>query len=966
VSLLQPVDGALFVADGCIQARHVGWNDAAGSAGQLLPIREDAQGFVALATASQCESDERMPGLPVPDPDPAEGVQGFGAHALEMIGAAESIVGALVVRVALQDLEQLRDGLVGTPGMEVDQRHVAAGVGRERIQTLGAKGDLQGFLQAAAVEQVVRVLIERFRRVGIQLQGAAEGVLRGGAIALEEPLDKAESGMGVGGAGVDLQPGARLGPYQILAPLGAGGMGEVYRARDTRLDREVAVKVLPERLASDAQALARFEREAKAVAALSHPNILTLYDIGSEAGIHYAVTELLEGQTLRQRLGGGAMPASKALGIAAAVAEGLAAAHAKGVIHRDIKPENIFLTGEGRVKILDFGLARREAESSPEAETVTQPGTVMGTAGYMSPEQVRCEKAEAASDIFSLGCVIYEMVAGTGPFRRQTMAETMAAILNSDAPPPAGASEELQRLVARCLEKNAGQRFQSAGDLAFALRRLAPSRRRIPVRGAARMAAAASLVLALAAAIGWLWWPRRAIDSIAILPFAGAAGETEYLSDGLTESLINSLSQLPGLRVVPRSTVFRYKGKEMDLQRVRRELNVRAALTGRVAQRGGSLELQVELVDLAADSQLWGRQYAGALTDLMALQEQIAKTVSERLGQRPTAEQEKRLSRRYTENAEAYQLYLRGRYYWNRRTAERLQRAVEHFQQAIEKDPGYALAWAGLADCYGVYGFYSVLSPREALPRGRQAAEQALRIDDTLAEPHASLAWIQLQQWDWSGAGREFQRAVQLNPNYATARVWYGVYLHTMGQLETARTQLQRALELEPLSLIINTLLGWSFCFSRQYDEGIGQLRRTIEIDPSFPRAHWDLGIAYEQKGRYAEAIEEFRTGLKLSGEVGVWLGALGHAYSVAGRGGEARKALAELREVSRRQYVPPFEVALIYAGLGDREGAFEWLERAYEDRSTWLCWLKFDPRFDGLRDDPRYRDLLRRMSLAP
>src|SRR5712692_7221079 len=481
-----------------------------------------------------------------------------------------------------------------------------------------------------------------------------------------------------------LTVGAKLSPYEILAPLGAGGMGEVYRARDTRLDRDVAIKVLPEHLAKDPQALARFEREAKAVAALSHPNILALYDVGSHQGVSYAVTELLEGETLRARLAQSAVPWRKAVEIGTAVAEGLAAAHSKGLIHRDLKPENIFLTSDGRVKILDFGLARWKpkpsATTDAAAPTETEAGTVMGTVGYMSPEQIRGTAADAPSDIFSLGCVLYEMVTGQRAFARPTAPEALTAILNEEPPNLADSGKEippdLQGIIHHCLEKHVEQRFQSARDLAFALRAAGGAsgagvlasprarRKRLP-----RWVLAGAAVVLLAGGSFFVWRATggRAIDSLAVLPFVNVGGDpnTEYLSDGITENLINSFSQLPKLRVVPRNRVFRYKGREADTEKIGRELNVRAVLTGRVVQRGDSLNIQTELVDVAADSQLWGHQYNRKFSEIIPVQEEIAKEVSEKLRLRPTGEEQKRLTKRYTESPEAHQLYLKGRYLWN-------------------------------------------------------------------------------------------------------------------------------------------------------------------------------------------------------------------------------------------------------------------------------------------------------------
>ncbi len=766
-----------------------------------------------------------------------------------------------------------------------------------------------------------------------------------------------------------LTPGARLGPYEILAPLGAGGMGEVYRARDTRLDREVAIKVLPEHLAQDPKALGRFEREAKAVAALSHPNILAIYDVGKDQGISYAVTELLEGETLRGRLTHSGLSPRKAIEISVAIADGLAAAHSKDITHRDLKPENIFLTSDGRVKILDFGLARWNPPVSDQGATAdapTESGTIMGTVGYMSPEQVRGEPVGAASDIFSLGCVLYEMVTGNKAFGRRTVPESMSAILRDD-PPPLD-DPELQRIVIHCLEKNPRERFQSAHDLGFALRSIGGETRRAHRLPRAMWSAAAAALLLVAVVAYWVGRPGQAIDSLAVLPFANVGGDAnqEYLSDGITENLINSLSQIPKLRVVPRSLAFAYKGRETDPRKAGRELSVRAVLMGRVMQRGESLNIQAELVDVAEVSQLWGRQYERKFSEIIPVQEEIAKEVSEKLHLRPTGEEQKRLTKRYTENPEAHQFYLKGRYLWNRRTAETLKRAAEYFQQAIDKDPGYALAWAGLADCYAVYSTFAVLPPRDAIPKAKEAASKALAIDDTMAEPHATLAFVNTTyDRDWTGAEREFKKAIEINPNYSTAHHWYSFYLGATGRLDEAIAEAKLAQDADPLSLIISSSAGYTFHLARRYDQAIEQLRKTLEMDPNFHPAHWYLATFYDQVARYEDAIAECQKALSLGGDPGV-LGVLGHVYAASGKRAEALRVLAELKDLSKRRYVDPSDIALVYVGLGDKPQALEWLEKAYEDRSYRLTWIKVLPQFDSLHRDPRFQDLLRRMGLPP
>jgi eukaryotic-like serine/threonine-protein kinase len=755
--------------------------------------------------------------------------------------------------------------------------------------------------------------------------------------------------------------GDQLGPYRLLAQLGAGGMGEVYRAKDLRLGREVAVKVLPEAFTRDPDRLARFEQEARAVAALSHPSIVVLFDFGTDRGIWYAAMELLEGETLRRCLARSPLPWRRAVELAAAIAEGLTAAHAKGIVHRDLKPENLFLTAGGGAKILDFGLARVEACAQDQAETRpyvparTDAGTVMGTVGYMSPEQVRAMPVDSRSDIFSLGCVLYEMVTGRRAFACPTGAETMTAILHDTPVALTGSAKPfppaLAQVLLHCLEKVPEQRFPSARELAVALRTLlSGSDLPSPLKGPRGRQ------------------PRKsatAIDSIAVLPLINAStnADTEYLSDGITESLINLLSLLPGLRVMARSTVFRYKGHENDPQAAGRELNVRAVLTGRLLQRGNRLIIQAELVAVQDGSRLWGEQYDRPLADILAIEEEISKEITEKLRLRLTGEQRRRVGKRYRANIEAYHYYLKGQHYLNRRTEEGLRKGIGHFQQAIDSDPIYAAAYVGLADCYHNLGGWGHLPPREAYPKAKAAATRALAIDDLLAEAHASLAIITKEyDWDLPGAEAEYKKALQLNPNHAIARMWYGEYLAAVGRHEEAIGAIQQACEVDPLSLITNAALGrHGYFFARRYDEAIDQFRKTLDMDPNFWVAHHFLGWVYARKGQLAQAIAEFEAAKRLEANLEAVAG-LGYVQGLSGRNQEARQALAEMDELSSRRYVSPMNRALVYAGLGESDQAFEWLDKAYNERSQWLSEIKADPAFDSLRSDARFPELLRRI----
>ena len=765
-------------------------------------------------------------------------------------------------------------------------------------------------------------------------------------------------------------------------------MGDVYRARDTRLDRLVAVKVLPERVAHDSEARLRFEREAKAVAALTHPNILAIHDYGSEEGAAYSVTELLEGQTLRQRIVEGPIPWRKAAEIAAEIADGLAAAHAKGIVHRDLKPDNIFLTSEGRVKILDFGIAQLmrpeqpqedlDTSELPTAPLKTDPHTVVGTAGYMAPEQLRGEQVDQTTDIFSLGALLYEMITGRPAFIRATVIDSLSAIL-TDTPDVFSASErvipyELARVIQRCLEKKRTERFQSARDLAFALRALGTSslsfeapaerRRRMWIWGGiALLLITLVTILAIRRATespGQADFPRRLgssspRSSIAILPFVNATGDrdAEYLSDGITETLINKLAQVPGLRVMSRTSVFHFKGKPANPVSVGKELRVRTVVVGRIETIGDRLVISAELVDANDNALIWGNRYQTARSDLFTVEEAIAAEIARMLRLQLTAPQQERLTRRATEDPRAYELYLKGRFQWNKRNAEGIYRAIELFNEAIGIDPQYALAYAGLADCYNLLDIWANLPTSETFPRAKAAAQKALSIDDQLAEAHTSLAYaIHTYEWDWAAAEREYQRALALNPNYATARQWYAEFLTATGRFDLAQVQGEKALELDPMSPIINAVVAWNLTMARRYDAAIEQGRRTTQLFPDFMPGHAYLGLAQLEARRPRDAIaslERARKNLDIA-VVRTWLA---RAHLAAGERPAAERLLKELG--TGGDYLPPYYMAALYAQLGHRDQAFKELERALHERSGALVWLRVDPAFDPLRNDPRF-----------
>jgi len=821
-------------------------------------------------------------------------------------------------------------------------------------------------------------------------------------------------------------------------------MGEVYLAGDTRLHRKVALKILPAELASNQDRMRRFVQEATAAAALNHPNIAHIYEIGEADGVHFIAMEFIDGQTLRECIHGRQTDLRKLLRHLQHVAEGLAKAHAAGIVHRDLKPDNIMITREGHAKILDFGLAKliepqqpsqTSSEGASELATAilqqhSTPGVVLGTVGYMSPEQAqgKTKEIDHRSDIFSFGCILFEVATRRKAFEGKDALDSLHKIVHAPTPQikdfNAGAPDELQRIVRRCLAKDAEDRYQTIKDVAIEVRELRrelegagidttvppstgseaarPSgaeatrgetfsattsapRASLSTRASSaeyvvsgikqhKLVAAIAVIVLIVGSIGLgLYLHARntevAIDSIAVLPFQNRSTEpdSEYLSDGLAESLIYRLSQLPNLRVSPTSSVFRYKGKEIDPIKIGNELGVSAVLSGRITQRGDNLTISAELVDVRYNKLLWGEQYERKLSDLLATQREIAREIVDKLKLKVSGN-EKRLAKHYTESNEAYQFYLKGRFYWNKRTEEGMEKSLEYFQQAIDKDPNFALAYSGLADTYDLLGADAAgggLPPNEALPKAKAAALRALEIDESLAEPHVSLAHAKyIYDRDWAAAEREFKRAIELNPNYPQAHHWYAIYLMWAGRMDQAVAEARRAQELDPLSLPINMSLGWVLCNARQVDQGIEQLRKTLEMDPNFILTHHRLGIAYEQKGMYDEAIAEFRKVFDLSGGKPIAIAALGHAYALAGKREEARRAIAELEELSKQRWVSPGQIAMTYAALGDKDQAFAWLDKADKERDSVFARLKVDPRFDSLRSDPRFADLVRRVGL--
>jgi eukaryotic-like serine/threonine-protein kinase len=789
--------------------------------------------------------------------------------------------------------------------------------------------------------------------------------------------------------------GETISHFRVEEKLGAGGMGVVYKAIDTRLDRPVALKFLPDNLTQDSQALERFRREARAASALNHPGICTIYDIGEQDGRGFIAMEFIDGETLRSHIQGKPLPLGKLLKLGIQISDALDVAHAKGIIHRDIKPANIFVTKRGQAKVLDFGLAKLvpkgiaavPADAGGEApdSTTSIVGIISGTPAYMSPEQVRGDVLDSRTDIFALGLLLYEMATGRQAFGGGTGGAIIEAVLTRSPISARSINPEipqrLEEIINKALHKDRDQRYQHAADIRTDLERF---ERGSDSDWRATEQDAKSGQISIASQLASTGETRarnsstqtgafrtervsKIIDSLAVLPFENTSrdAEHEYLSDGIAGSLINILATIPKLRVMAQSTVFRYKGRGIDAQTVGRELKVRAVLTGRIMQSGGSLRIGAELVDVPTGSQLWGAQYDRKPGDIFAIQDEISNEISEKLRLKLTRAEKKRLTKRLTADAEAYRLYLKGRHHWNQWTEDGFYKAIEYFQQAVEKDPTYALAYAGLADSYVLLGWNSYLPPKDAFPKGKMAAMRALRLDPDLGEAHTPLAAVLwLYDWQWQEAQMEFERSLALSPAYPTANHWQAEYLMTMGRHAEAIAKMKNSQELDPLSLIISVAIGWAFYNARQYDDAIEQLRRTVELDPNYPVTYWILGLSLRKTGCYELAIAEGEKGVNLSGGSPLMRAALAQTFAAAGRKKKAIQILDDLTKLAKQKYVAPYFLAGIHIGLGEDDRAMEYLEKSYEEHSHWLIYLHMDPGVDALRSNPRFQDLLRRVGL--
>ncbi len=775
-----------------------------------------------------------------------------------------------------------------------------------------------------------------------------------------------------------LSPGAWLGRYRVISLLGRGGMGEVYRAHDERLGRDVAVKVLRSGTRASPALQNRFETEAKAVGSLNHPNVVAVFDAGEENGCPYLVTELLEGETLAERLRKGALAPAAAVEAALGIARALEAAHAVGVVHRDLKPANVFLTMDGRIKVLDFGLAKWTELEAVSRES-TMPGALLGTPGYMSPEQARGEAADACSDLFSLGALLYEMLCGSAPFRRSSPVEDLHAILHEDPPPleasRRGIPRNVETVVRRCLAKKPDDRFQSAREVVAALtptagawiERTAPAQ---PMR--ARLALVLVGIGLLAAVAGLLYHfllrssrPAPAAEqptSIAVVPFVNMSSdkESEYFSDGVTEELINALANVPGLRVASRTSVFALKGKGLDARQIGEKLSVKTLLEGSVRREGNALRVTAQLINVADDVHLWSQSYDRELRSIFALEDEIARSIAQTLRRRLAGGESAALVKPATSSQDAHDLYLRGQYFKERRTGESLRKATAYFEQAIEKDPHYALAYVALADSASLRAQYDDgVRASAVLPKARQAVMRALEVDPGLAEAHASLGVIALGEYDWLASERSLRRAMELKPEYPEAHHWLALTLGFTGRLREARSEAQQAVQLDPASLIRNNAVGVVALWDRDFRAAEAAFKRTLEMDPMFAPPHSFLGELYAAQGRYAEAETEVDKG---GGSLRQKY--LGLVYALAGRREDALRIVQQLEQRAEHEYVSAASRGFTWVALGEKERGYALLQKACAERTWLLRSVKVHPIYDFMRADPGFKSLLKCLNL--
>jgi eukaryotic-like serine/threonine-protein kinase len=794
--------------------------------------------------------------------------------------------------------------------------------------------------------------------------------------------------------------------YRVVEKIGEGGQGTVYKVIDTTLDRPAVIKVLPPDLTDSASNLVRFEREAKLASSLDHPNICTIFGLHKVGDVQFIAMQYVEGRNVRDIVGGQPLDLRRALSIAIQVTDALAAAHGRGIAHRDIKARNVMVTRSGTVKVLDFGLAKLIETPHTIAidPQLTEVGVPYGTSTYAAPEQAQGLKADHRADIFSTGVLLYEMLAGTWPFRGKTALDVRYAVVYHKPKPIAEARGEdslllrrIQEILDKALAKAPDDRYQRIEDMRSDMQEVM---REVDVDvsfgstltdaplAAAPVAApgtgsfwttprkiVASIVAAVVLILAFSFVAFRsdrsvesnsAINSLAVLPFVNSDPRNEYLSDGITESLIENLSRVPNLKVKSRSTVFHYKGRETDPKKIGRELGVHALLSGSVSQSGDDLSVSVELIDVRDDSHIWGERYGRKVSEVVALPQQISRDVSQRLRSRADGMDHSQFTRNYSPDSEAYRLYLQGRYNWNKRTVAGLQKGIEFFGQAIMRDQDYGLAYAGLADCYLLLNVYNVTSADDSYPKAEAASRKALSINESLAEAHTSLAFVTYRyHLNWAEAEQHFKKAIALNPNYATAHQWYGSYLAALGRTNESVVEAKTAHELEPFSLTIYSDYIRNLYYAGRLDEARRESLKLMEMDPNFMRAHLELGLVLEEEGKLQEAIAEFKLGLRSQPDNVAGLTALGHAQGLAGKRTDAEKIISRLQELSKQQYVSPYQTAVVYAGLDERKLALDWLEKSQQERFNWLPFVQIDPVFKNLRSEARFQELSKSLGLS-
>ena len=761
-----------------------------------------------------------------------------------------------------------------------------------------------------------------------------------------------------------METGTRLGHYEIVELLGAGGMGEVYRARDTNLKREVAIKVLPAAVAADQERLGRLEREAHLLASLNHVNIASIYSLERDADTRFLVLELVEGETLAERLQRGPLPVTEALEAGGQIAEALEAAHEKGIIHRDLKPANVMLKLDGQVKVLDFGIAKlrqpggigEPPDSSDVSTQLTLPGTLVGTVPYMSPERIRGQAVDRRSDIWSLGCLLYEALAGRGAYQRDTAPDTMSAILQDEpewADLPPETPQAIRTLLRRALDKDVDRRLRDAGDARLeiedALAELVVPARSAPGAERAKQPESPGI---------------DGFSSVAVLPFVNMSANPEdlYFSNGITEEIINALAQLENLRVAARASCFAFKGPSPDIAEVGSKLNVETVLEGSVRRAGTRLRITAQLVNVADGFHLWSERFDREMHDVFAIQDEIAAAITDTFKVSLLGDTAASTQLRHSEDIRVYQLYLKGRYFLAQRV-EGLAEAIGFYRHAVERDPQYALAHAGLAEAFTFMGIYNFLPPKEAFPEARKAASSALALDAQLAEAQLALAEINLfHDWDWAAAQRGFEKAVALRPQDPVMRLSLGYYHAVLGDPERALTLSAKAAEEDPLSLWVQVAYAMVLYLARLFEDAIAVCEKTIELDRHNSEAYRWGGRAHGLLGRWERAVEWLRQAVTLSGRNAWAICDLASTLAMSGQEDEARVLLAELEDRSAREWIPPMAISLIYANLGEIDRALDWLERSYDARGVWLVALRTDPCFDPMRSNPRFDELLDRL----